>query len=306
MLHQNIRFFGTCNQQPYLLHTDLLFEFVPPEEELLVPETIGEITATDDLQGKKTSDGYYWWCGDSTLRVFLDKTHVVVQIMDDFHTYSLHLQRQFFLMAFYMMLRKKRQYCLHANGVVYQEKPVLIAGSSGSGKSTLSLSLALQGWQYWGDDTIALRQADTDRITGLALRRGTACSLKTARIDPQTATLYESAPALQDDKRLLDIESLSGITLVSEADPEIIIFPTIATHKKSDIEEMCATSTMGQLIALSAGILTDRDDVQLQMAMLEKLTRQVQAFRMVQGTDAIEEPAKVAELLAGVIASSVD
>lgn len=301
LLCQHIRLSDTSDQRPQLLDTDLLFEFVSPDDELQAPETLGEITATEDLQGKKTASGYYWWCGDSSLQVFLEDARVVGQIKPDFEAYSLYLRRQFFLMAFYMVLRKKHQYCLHANGVIYQEKPCLIAGSSGSGKSTLSLTLALQGWQFWGDDTIALRESEKQKITGLGLRRGSACSLKTASTNPQMQAMYDSAPALQDNKRLLNIESLSAITLVSEADPEIIIFPTIGDHKKSTITPINATLTMGNLIALSAGILTDRDEVQLQMSLLEKLTRQVEAYTMVQGADAIDDPARIADLLAAAI-----
>ena len=297
LLRRTIRLVETSDQQSRLLHTDLLLEFESPDAILQAPETIGEISATNDLKGARTLDGYYWWCGSSTLQVFSNDVRIIVQIRSDFWDFSLFLQRQFFLMAFYMMLRKRGQYCLHTNGVVYENKPCLIAGNSGSGKSTLSLSLALQGWHFWGDDTIAIRQGKEDMVTGLALRCGSACSMKTANIMNEVKALYDNAPALQDGKRLLNVESLSGFALVPEANPAILIFPTIRDEKHSTIGPMEQTSAMARLIGLSAGILTNRDEVELQMSLLEKLTRQAQAFEMFQGRDVIDEPGRVADLL---------
>lgn len=45
---------------------------------------------------------------------------------------------------------------IHAAALGYNEHCIILPGSSGSGKSTLSGYLAAKGWEYFGDDVVAL------------------------------------------------------------------------------------------------------------------------------------------------------
>ena len=104
---------------------------------------------------------------------------------------------------------------LHASAVARDSRAVVFAGESGQGKSTLATLLALRGWDFLGDEPLALEIGDRvsvvagDRLVRLTAR--TAMAVGLAGSDDadgkRTHTIAGAAPASSAARLVAILES---------------------------------------------------------------------------------------------------
>ena len=103
--------------------------------------------------------------------------------------------------ALYLMHARRDLLWLHAGAVAGGSGAILFVGPGASGKSTLSTALAARGWQYCGDDVVAL-----DRATGAVIPFPVAPTVRKAAPRPDLAP--EELAALGRAKVTLDAASV--------------------------------------------------------------------------------------------------
>jgi hypothetical protein len=103
--------------------------------------------------------------------------------------------------ALHLMHARRDLLWLHAGAVADGSEAILIVGPGASGKSTLSTALAARGWQYCGDDVVAL-----DGAAGAVIPFPAAPTVRKAAPRPELAP--EEVAALDRAEVTLDAASV--------------------------------------------------------------------------------------------------
>lgn len=305
-----------CNDANAALHLDqfwqkffLVTSLTTPQTELTVSLHFQPMSAPPaDRSGLKQ----VWQRGESTvwqtahgLCLQIGTTSLVIDSIRGyaegtldvgFWAYSLAEQRDFFMRSLLMLFRSAKIYGLHANGVVHDDRGVLLIGHSGSGKTTLTLSLVQAGWRYLGDDVVALRLGQ-EGVEAVALQRGFACT-------PQTFTFFPGLPVVTTEqldpvrqKQRLVLTEQYDQQLVSTCLPRVLLFPMITDAQQSRLIRLDKTETLLALMEQSAALLVEPRTAALQMALLQQLGEQTEGYRLLLGSDGYSDPSTVASLL---------
>ncbi|HTS51323.1 MAG TPA: hypothetical protein VMH05_25420 [Bryobacteraceae bacterium] len=184
---------------------------------------------------------------------------------------------------------------VHAAAVGHRGHGVLIPGRGGSGKSSTSLACLLDGFDFLGDDYVALALDPQPRIYRL---------YSTAKLDPRTLTQY---PELQKrchtvyqpgfDKVVLFLEDHYREQLRESLPLELVLKPrfsgspetTLGPVKPLEIERALASETLVHLP--HAGMRT--------LEFLSRVSHQVPRAAIHLGTDRARIPAAIPAALEG-------
>jgi hypothetical protein len=276
----------------------LSLRFLPVGRPAAEPPEGEPLFQSRELRGWKTPAGFHLRLDRSCLDLDCRAGRALGSLQQDFWQLALADLRDFFLLCFVMLLRKHGLYGLHANGLVRGHAGTLVVGPSGSGKTTLSVALISAGWQFVGDDALALNLKD-EVVGAHALRRGFSCTPRTAAGFPELRMAVAQGGELVDGKRHTDLGSVYGDRFVPQCTPRLLLFPELAGGTRSRLEPIPATRAMTSLLEQSPGILTDRPGVEAQLALLRRLLEQASCRRIELGNDVYQAPHAVSELIRG-------
>ena len=248
------------------------------------------------LRVLKTEDGFRLECASSALDLQLGRSRGAGILDATFWETPVPHQRDFFLLAFLMLLRRHGMYGLHASAATIDGTGCLIVGPSGCGKTTLTLALLRQGWRYLSDDALLLR-AGSRGVEALAFRRGFSCTPDTAAHFPELGLSGGRRAGSNDGKAFVDIEHIYPGKLAPCCRPRVVVFPKVVTQPRSQLVPVTQTSALTGLIQQSPGILTDPPSVAQQMEVLRLLVEGARSYQLLLGQDALHESAAVSGLL---------
>lgn len=289
----------------------------------LTPDTSSDIVPVVSLYlQEQTEDGaryrkqmcqkQLWYSGDASVRqseiglsLHLGGTELAVDsnrgcascwIAPTFWCYSLAEQRDFFMRGLLLLLRSKKHYGLHANGVVKENAGMLVVGPSGRGKTTLTLSLVQAGWRYLGDDVTVLHETSVG-VEALAFQQGFACTSQTTEFFPQLPTAMAQSLDTVRQKQWLPLDTYQATQLSTACSPQVLLFPTIVDADESRLVPLNETQTLLGLMEQSAALFIEADAAAQQMTMLQQLGRQARGYQLLAGRDVYMNPAAVAARL---------
>ena len=126
---------------------------------------------------------------------------------------------------------------------------ILLFGNSGSGKTTLELSLLESGFQFFSDDIAFLDQNNTIFSSGEHI---VACSKSTMDIIKSTFSVdyFYNTPDHMTGKHMIVVPD-TLICQYKEANPSVIIFPTLSEDGRESLERISAKTAWLELIQLS-------------------------------------------------------
>ncbi len=177
-------------------------------------------------------------------------------------------------------LRQRGNFLVHAAGVTWDNKAVLLVGPSGSGKTTTCLALLEAGWQLLANDVILLQR-----------RNGCVWAWPvpdTVTIRPKT---WQLLPHLTH-ARTLDIQgsqSQPARRIIQDqwaapAPVTTLCFPHITPHLVPALEPQAPAHSLARLMEESLDSW-DTATLNAHMAVLADMTDQASLYRLHLGTD---------------------
>lgn len=197
------------------------------------------------------------------------------------------LSHPLFTLPLVEMLKRRGLWALHAAGLQWNGKALVLAGASGAGKSTLAIALARSGFSFLGDDTLFLAPGPGG-LRLLAFPDEVDLTDETASFFPELAAL-RAEPRREGWRKLrLRAEEEYGAQLAGEVSPGLLVFPRISGPRISGRAES-ALSPMdpGEALIELAGnvLLTEPASSQAHLDALAELAAASSCWRLETGRD---------------------
>lgn len=190
------------------------------------------------------------------------------------------LSHPLFTLPLVEMLKRRGLWALHAAGLEWNGKAVVLAGVSGAGKSTLSIALARAGFGFLGDDTLFLAPGPGG-LRLLAFPDEVDLTDETAGFFPELAGLQPRREGWR--KRRLRAEEAYGAPLAGEVAPGLLIFPRISGRAESALTPLDPGEALIELA--SNVLLTEPASSQAHLDALAALAAASSCWRLETGTD---------------------
>lgn len=194
------------------------------------------------------------------------------------------------------LLKRRNLYNVHASCASIEGRAIVLPGSSGSGKSTLAVALALAGFEFQGDDMLFLANTSAGPQVR-AFPDEIDISTETAMFFPELAHLAQTPRRAGWPKHGIRAESDLGARVVLEAQPAVVVFPTIAAAKESRLAPIGQSEALLEL--LPNVLLTDREAALAHVDALNELVERTPCFRLFTGRDWTETSRLLRSTLAG-------
>lgn len=189
------------------------------------------------------------------------------------------LSHPLFTLPLVEMLKRRRLWALHAAGLQWNGKALVLAGASGAGKSTLAIALARAGWAFLGDDTLFLAGGE-ENLRLLAFPDEVDLTDETASFFPDLQT-----PPRREGwrKRRLRAEEACAVPLAGEMTPGLLVFPRISGRTESALFPL----DPGEALIELAGnvLLTEPVSSQAHLDALAALAAASSCWRLETGSD---------------------
>lgn len=210
--------------------------------------------------------------------------------------------RAFYLLTLPLLLLMEHQgyYPLHAAALTRGEDGVLISAPSGQGKTTAALTLIQSGWSYLSDDMILLHREDRG-VRASSYRRSFSLTEETvARFPALAGEKWPASPGLRNKLRVEPDLVFPG-SFRRSTRPRLIVFPQRA-ESLSRFEAVPARTVYGALITQSSVFASRARSMQQDyLEVLAALTRQCEAYKLLNGPDLLQHPHRLDELLQEVV-----
>lgn len=187
------------------------------------------------------------------------------------------LSHPLFTLPLVEMLKRRKLWALHAAGLQWNGRTVVLAGASGAGKSTLAIALARSGFAFLGDDTLFLAPG----LRLLAFPDEVDLTDETASFFPELAALPPRREGWR--KRRLRAEETLGAPLAGEVAPGLLIFPRISGRTESTLRPLDPGEALIELA--SNVLLTEPASSQAHLDALAALTSASSCWRLETGRD---------------------
>ncbi|MCX6047602.1 MAG: hypothetical protein NT075_21090 [Chloroflexi bacterium] len=256
----------------------------------------------------QTPMGFHLTCGDTWLALDVVHLKATGMLASSFADNPLVEQREFFQLAFLLLLRRHNVHLLSANGIVSPKGApavgMLLVGDGAVGKTTLSISLLAAGWRYVADEQLMLQSNQTPTVVAYALRRGFACTPQTVSAFPRLADACVGSVS-DPKKKLYHLETIYPDCFVGHCIPHVILFPQLTPTASSWLVPLDAKQTMSALLhQLRSDSIVDSPTVMGQLVLLKALARQTRGYQIHLGRDVLAQPARVGELLLTICQAS--
>jgi hypothetical protein len=179
-------------------------------------------------------------------------------------------------------LKRRDRFSIHAGGVAWQGRGILIPGSSGSGKSTLALALARAGFGFLGDDMLFLVR-DDDSLLALGFPEEFDLTDDTVRLFPELGELLALEREEGWPKRRLRVDQRYGAPIVWQSRPRILVFPRVARAARSNLIPLDPGEALLELVPNI--LLTEPASSQRHLDALSDLVARAVCYRLETGTD---------------------
>jgi hypothetical protein len=173
---------------------------------------------------------------------------------------------------------------------------VLVVAPSGGGKSSLSLGLLRRGWCCLSDDALLLRVRNSG-IEALRLRAAFYIDLGNEDRFPGITQAEVAPDGAGRLRRRMEVAGAFPGRIVESCFPGVILFIRVSGQERSALNPVEGRRALRPLLEASGPQLFDRTGMAPQLAALAELTRQARSFELAAGTDILDEPQLIEEML---------
>lgn len=200
-------------------------------------------------------------------------------------------------LAVRLLLRERGWFGVHAAGLIWRNKGLLLVGRSDSGKSTLTYSLVRRGWYYLTDDAILVHRNGED-VVAVSFREDFGLDAESVQYFPEVAYCSDYQPT--DPKKLrVCVGQLYPGRFRPRCRPAWLIFPERTSVPKSRLLPLRRSEAWVRL--LQASLRLGRADDPAERHLLDimgLLARQTSAYVLKAGPDLLDRSEQLEQLLA--------
>lgn len=193
------------------------------------------------------------------------------------------------------LLKRRGVFCLHAAGLEYQGRGVIIPGGGGQGKTTLMLALLRSGFRYLSDDCLLVRERGA-QMDLLPLPMPIDVTGRTVEVFPELRGAGSGILRQGSWKKSFDPHDLYGDCAGSPCRPVMMLFPHIVDLPHSCLEPLSKPGALEALMA-QPRVAQEPEAARREFLALSKLVQQVDSYRVHFGRDILEFSSQVAPLL---------
>lgn len=184
---------------------------------------------------------------------------------------------------------------VHAGLVSRDGVGILLGGAGGSGKTTTSLLCARSGFDYLGDDYVALPAADDDGYRAYGLYNSTWLEPDHARRFPWLVERLIRGDATED-KWLVILGDVGGVGLAADTRVGALALPRVAGTRETTWEPASRAEALRRL-APSSILQLPFISPRPALGRMAELAQTVPVYRLELGTQLDRIPERIAELL---------
>lgn len=199
-----------------------------------------------------------------------------------------------FLIGLSRLIAHHGMFDLHAACVSRDDLCYLLVGASGTGKSTATVNLIRSGWEYVSDDAVLLRSG-SEGVEALSFRRTPFIDPRALSHLPELAKVFSHPQGGR--KKFLDVGGCYGAQPRHRCHPSAIVLCELTDRAASILEPVAGVEVLLGLIAQSASLGFTREKPRAQMEMLKALVEQCRGLRLRAGTDLLDQPERLSQLL---------
>lgn len=200
-----------------------------------------------------------------------------------------------FHFALTQLLKRQGVFCLHAAGLEYQGRGVIIPGGGGQGKTTLMLALLRSGFRYLSDDCPLVRERGA-QMELLPLPMPIEVTGRTVEVFPELRGAGSGILRQGVWKKSFDPHDLYRDCSGSPCRPAMMLFPHIVDLPHSCLEPLSKPGALEALMA-QPRVAQEPETVRREFLALSRLVQQVDSYRVHFGRDILELSSQVAPLL---------
>lgn len=207
------------------------------------------------------------------------------------------------VMSLLVLVRHHRLFPMHAAALAHPATGagVLFTARGDSGKSTLAYSLARQGWRYLSDDSVLLRPA-AEAVEAVAFRRAFTLDASARRLFPEVAAAWSALPG-PEAKGAVAMERLYPDGAAERCVPRLVVFPELAEGQaESTLHPLSRAEAMHGVLSQCALVTLEPERAPAHLDAARRLVAQTRHLRLHAGRDVLENPQRVAALLAEALA----
>jgi hypothetical protein len=203
--------------------------------------------------------------------------------------------RPFLTLPLVELMKRRGLFCVHAAGLVANERAVVIAGSSGCGKTTLTIALVRAGFGLLSDDMLFVRQQEAG-VELLSFPDELDVTPATARLFPELRELGDRPVEPGWSKHRIRAEEVFDIEPADRALPGLLLVPGRDPGRSSALRPLDPDQA---LVELAPNVLlTDPAAARRHIDALAELVRASKCYRLRVGDDLEAIPALLADALA--------
>ena len=182
-----------------------------------------------------------------------------------------------FRLLFQHWLKLKNYFLVHAGAVAIGNKAALFAGAGGAGKSTTSLACLNAGFQYLGDDFVAI-----EPNLLLVQSISTAAKVNSEILDQLPGLQPHFSTKILEKECMFTIEAIPDQVLINSSLSAIIVVGRNSGNTTSRYQKIDSVTAFKALMPSTIALLHDGNET---IAVISELVKKMPCFLLFAGTD---------------------
>ena len=207
------------------------------------------------------------------------------------------LSHPLFTLPFVELLKRRGLYHVHAAGLAWRGRGLVLPGTTGSGKSTLAVALARAGFGFLGDDALFLAKRPGG-VRVLAFPDEVDLTDQAVSFFPELAPLAGAPRRNGWRKRQIRAEETYGSEVVWECEPALLVFPRVSGREASKLIPIGEDEALFELAPNV--LLTEPASSQAHLDALAELASASRCYRLETGRNLEGTARMLRDLMEGI------
>jgi hypothetical protein len=271
---------------------------IPPPAELVSQTGVVSLWREPVEDRSGAGERFYFDLGVAAFRVEPQASRATGLVSPPALDHPHILANTYTLFALLLLLRTRGLYHLHAAALVSPDDRLwLICGAPRSGKTTLTAALGIAGWRPVSDDSLLITSAaGSARLVALK---------KYFHLGDELLERWPELDGIERHHQYLDRTCAGGLEFFGSVDLadtrfgkiDAVVLPEITNEEQSRLDPIPPSAALLRLAEQSMFFQLWRDHTRNQWELIGGLTGEASCYRLLAGTDILNDPHCAARLL---------